>query len=467
MHDRDTKGKPLSSGVKMKMTARRLLILLVFGAVTAHGDGDVGRASASAQIIVSPQEALIDQRVSVSLTGLEPRQRVTLTAVATDAATRQWKSTAVFQAGRRGTVTLDRTAPIAGDYLTADAMGPFWSMSPVDGRKGGLFSRGSLPSYRVHLELSDERGLLASTDVIRRFCSPDITVREIREAGLVGRMWIPAGQGHRPSILLLTGGSGGIQTRYGPLLASHGYTVFSLAYFGIEPLPQRQVEIPLEYFDRALAWMKTQAEVDPERIGVMGSSKGGEASLLLAATFDSIKAVIAFAGSSVVWEGAMERRNGSVVDPLAYKSGWTFQGKPLPYLPKTASEEATRRVMADPAQSRALFEPALSQKALVEKAAIPVERIHGPVLLFSGKDDVAWPSTPMSDMVIARLRRFHYRWPFRHVAYDSAGHLFEDGYLPTPAFSAVQGGTPAGNAHAQADSWRLVLKFLADHLTPR
>lgn len=437
------------------------LLWLSFAACACFASG------ASPRIIVSPRDALIDRRVSVRVRGLEPRQRVTLTAIATDAANRQWKSRAVFQADHKGTVVLDRTRPIAGDYVTADAMGPFWSMSPADGRTGGLFSRGSLPSYNVRLYLSDEHGILASTEVVRRFFSPGVTIREVREAGLVGRMWVPAGQGRHPSILLLTGGSGGIQTRFGPVLASHGYTVFSLAYFGIEPLPQRQVEIPLEYFEHALVWMKSQPEVNPNRIAAMGSSKGAEVALILGATFDSIKAVISFAGSSMAWEGAMERRNGVVVDPLAYKSGWTFRGQPLPYVPKTASEEATRRVVADSARSRALFEPGLSQKEAVEKATIPVEHIHGAVLLFSGKEDVAWPSTPMSDMVVARLRLFHHRWPFRHVAYDSAGHVFEEGYLPTPAFSAVQGGTPAGNAYAQADSWRLVLKFLAKNLSAR
>jgi hypothetical protein len=126
-----------------------------------------------------------------------------------------------------------------------------------------------------------------------------------------------------------------------------------------------------------------------------------------------------------------------------------------------------RRAAENRAHSRALFEPSLLLKADVEKAAIPVERINGAVLLFSGKEDVGWPSTTMSDMVVARLRRFRHRWPFRHVAYDRAGHVFEEGYLPAPAFSAVQGGPAAGNAFAQSDSWNLVLRFLARNLSAR
>lgn len=446
------------------INTRTTASLLLWLSITACASGAL---KAAPSITVEPRDALIDQRVSVRITGLEPLQRVTLTAVSTDAAKRQWMSTATFEANRRGAVNLDRVRPISGSYDMADAMGLFWSMSPVDGRMGGLFSRGALPSYSVRLSLFDGHGVIASAEIIRRFFSAGVTTREVQEGGLVGRMWLPAEPGRHPTVLLLTGGTGGIQTRYGPVLASHGYAVFSLAYFGIEPLPPRQLEIPLEYFERALEWMKAQPGVDSDRIAAMGSSKGAELALLLGATFPSIKAVIGFAGSSVIWEGAMERRDGVVVDPRAYKSGWTFHGRPLPYVPKTVSEEATRRVVENPAHSRAFFEPSLSLEADVEKAAIPVERIRGAVLLFSGKEDVAWPSTPMSDMVVARLRRFHHPWPFRHVAYDHAGHVFEEGYLPTPAFSAVQGGSAAGNAFAQSDSWRLVLRFLANNLSRR
>ncbi|RPJ54618.1 MAG: hypothetical protein EHM23_28545 [Acidobacteria bacterium] len=45
--------------------------------------------------------------------------------------------------------------------------------------------------------------------------------------------------------------------------------------------------------------------------------------------------------------------------------------------------------------------PSLDNKEAVEKAVIPGEKINGPVLLVSGKDDRLWPSSAMVDMVIA------------------------------------------------------------------
>ncbi|MEO0900275.1 MAG: acyl-CoA thioester hydrolase/BAAT C-terminal domain-containing protein, partial [Bacteroidota bacterium] len=36
-------------------------------------------------------------------------------------------------------------------------------------------------------------------------------------------------------------------------------------------------------------------------------------------------------------------------------------------------------------------------------AVIPVEKIAGPILLLSGRDDQVWPSATMSDMMEERL----------------------------------------------------------------
>ena len=39
-------------------------------------------------------------------------------------------------------------------------------------------------------------------------------------------------------------------------LATHGLTALSLAYFRTEGLPPRLSVVPLEYFERALEWLR-------------------------------------------------------------------------------------------------------------------------------------------------------------------------------------------------------------------
>src|SRR5690606_6092458 len=72
-------------------------------------------------------------------------------------------------------------------------------------------------------------------------------------------------------------------------LAQHGYLVFSLdnrgtprrgAAFG-GALYQRQGTVEVEDQLRGVAWLKSQAFVDPDRIGVHGWSNGGYMTLML------------------------------------------------------------------------------------------------------------------------------------------------------------------------------------------
>jgi dienelactone hydrolase len=61
---------------------------------------------------------------------------------------------------------------------------------------------------------------------------------------------------------------------------------------------------PLEYFERAIEWLKSQPEVDTNCIAVVGNSKGGELALLLGVTYpEDVRAIIGYAPSAVVWQG--------------------------------------------------------------------------------------------------------------------------------------------------------------------
>ena len=106
----------------------------------------------------------------------------------------------------------------------------------------------------------------------------------------------------------------------------------------------------------------------------------------------------------------------------------------------------------------------LDDEAAVAAAVIPVERISGPLLLISGRDDQTWPSTYMSEQVVERFRRYSFSHPVTHLAYDDAGHA-----IGRPHFSTVnaRGGTPEGNARARAQSWARMLEFLEAHLRRR
>jgi dienelactone hydrolase len=109
----------------------------------------------------------------------------------------------------------------------------------------------------------------------------------------------------------------------------------------------------------------------------------------------------------------------------------------------------------------ASFQGALADPAAVARAAIPVERIHGPVLLINGADDALWPSPEMAAAIMARLAARDHDYRDQHLTYPGAGHIIPLPNEPTTAAVGPGiGGTPEAVAHAARDAWPRLLQFL-------
>ena len=260
--------------------------------------------------------------------------------------------------------------------------------------------------------------------------------------GMVGA-YSPPPAGRRDVVLVLGGSEGGLQGSQ-PLarrIAEHGVGALALAYFGAPGLPQTLENVPLESLRAGVDWVRSQPGMAGRRLVVLGVSKGGEAALLLASNDPRLCAVVAGVPSSVVWAGIDMAHPATPVTV----SSWSLGGKPLAFTPY--ADGPFRGV-------RDLYERSLA--AAAPEAAIPVENIRGPVLLISGKADQLWPSTPMSEAVIARLDAKHFAYAHRHLAYDDAGHAAFGPPLPADspnmARLASLGGTgqPGGAARRLA-----------------
>ena len=199
------------------------------------------------------------------------------------------------------------------------------------------------------------------------------------------------------------------------LLAQRGYSLLSLAYFKSDGLPGSLQEIPLEYFQKAFEWLSTQAGVIPNEYAILGGSKGSEAALLLGSKFPQIKAVIAFSPSNVVWQGIPTNRFELGKD---VKSSWSCEGKGLPFLAYPSSIKKRDLIVL---RLRRMHEAALMDGERVREATIPVENIQGSILLLSAEQDSLWPSTHMSEQIMARLEAMGFEHHFEHISFNS-GH---------------------------------------------
>jgi len=285
----------------------------------------------------------------------------------------------------------------------------------------------------------------------------------VRENGLVAKFHRPSTSGTHAGVIVIggAGGSLGSTSAVGSLLAEQGYAALALAYFGLEHLPARLEEIPLEYFKSAIEWMRSQPSVEPNRIGIVGTSKGGEAALLVSATYQEIGAVVAYSPSHVVFQGIDESWSGASTP----KSSWTLCGTPVPFLPYRMDYDCIKRY----GFYLGLYLSSLQDRHAVERAVIPVERINGPILLVSGTDDAIWPSSTMCEWVVERLKQRHFAFSFQHFSYEGAGHLLAGpsrlaSASPSGAGDIAIGGTETANAAARDDAWTKVCGFFDAYL---
>ncbi len=438
--------------MKMLIPIITLVAWLTVAAVAQNS-----RPATALEIRVKPDTALVDEVVSVVVSGLAPNQAATIKATLTDNHGAVWQSSAEFIADRKGVVDLSKQAPTRGSYTGIDRMGLFWSMKRSSEPQGGHAADRFLSPVKMKFELEVKGQAVNSAILTRLYVAPGVKSQEVTDGGLVAKLYEPERGGPHPGILVLGGSEGGIRSAEAnaALLASRGYAAFAVAYFGMPGLPPRLVEVPIDYLKKAIDWMSARDSIDRRRLAALGGSKGGELALLLAANFPELKAVVAYVPSHVVWQGIGGAR-----------SSWSFRGEPLPYVPYKSMPGS--RGAAQPISYMPFYLASLDNQEAVAKAAIPVEKINGPVMLISGKDDQLWPSSVMAEKLIARLKEHRRPYKFEHLIYESAGHSIGITYGPkthttrTPTLNL--GGQPAANARAQADSWPRVLKFLRESL---
>ncbi len=256
----------------------------------------------------------------------------------------------------------------------------------------------------------------------------------------------------RCAVLVLAGSSGRVEADRVRLLADNGAAAASLRWFGGPGQPPGICEVPLETFTPLLDRLAGLHE----HLAVVGTSKGAEAALLLAATDRRIRVVAALAPSAVVWANVGAGLDGATVP---YRSSWTLAGEPLPFVPYDETWQPDAGSV--PPSYRGLYEQSLRTFAReAEQAAIPAEHIEGEVLLAAGGDDQVWPSALFAEHIVAR-RALH-GLPTRLVTHPAAGHR-----IPLPGEPPVEatprlarGGRPDADAALGAATWHELLAAL-------
>jgi dienelactone hydrolase len=427
-------------------------------------------AAAAVQITVAPAIAPYGTPFSLKVTGLRPGELATIKAVSTDVKKITWESKAVFEADVSGAIDVARQAPASGDYTGVDIFGLAWSMRPTNSKSTRpiAYADDEVNGWTIDFSVTDSAGATASTRFRCVYHVPGqgLVRVPLEKDGLYGYLYHPAKGGPFPAVLILGGSNGGLYEWLAQAFASNGFAALTLAYFGHRDLPPELVDIPIETFDRAVAWLKTQPAVRADRIGVAGGSRGGELALFLASRSADYRAVVAWSPARHLWEGMTQR---FFAPDYVSVASWTLGGKPLPFVPFVSTPEEKAQEMKGALDSLLpVFTRSLAQTdpARVAQAVIPVERIKAPILLVSGTDDRTWPSTKFSDEIVAKLKQVGFPYEVTHVVNDKGGHPSFLPWLMTAnrGSGSIDGGTPQANVQGGYRSWTETIAFLHRHL---
>lgn len=439
--------------------------------MTDEHDWDVGDYGWEGAEIRAPNEVDYVDDVRLKVSNLKPDTEVTIRA-RMPLANGIWSSWATFESDKMGRVTLASQAPIEGTYKGVDPTGLFWSMTQES--KQQMASQDDHVTSTVVDITVEMFGKVVGETEIERVIADDVESEMVREDGLVAEFHEPSGDGPHPAVVVLGGSEGGIpSSTFSIQLASEGYSVLSLAYFGMGSLPSSLEEVPLEYFQSAIKWLEDHEGVSGPPFGLVGFSRGGELGLMLAARNSEFHPVIGYAPSGLRYRG--------VPNGMGWADGaWSEDGETLPYVPHRFYPGYVLQIFwhlfrrkplgLAPAYRRGLEK---SSEQAISEAEIEVENIAGDVLLITGGDDRIWPAKELTDIATDRLERNDFEHDFEHLHYEDAGHQMGlpnsphgdtsgDGFLP--GLPLAFGGTPKANVNAGKEAWEAMTETLSETL---
>lgn len=413
-----------------------------------------------AAIIVEPLVSRIDQPVRISVRGARPHANITLKLqreVSSPSQAYTLQSHATFCVSSTGTLDLDMTEPMSGTYSGVDGMGLFWSMEIVhiDERMSLDYVKVAPQVFTITLEI-DQR--VVDCLEFKRLWFDEQTIRmPVREAGLVGTFFYSNSLEKRPGLLVVGGSEGGIYEFPAALFAAHGFNVLALGYWGVEHLPQNLANIPLEYIEKAIEWLKGNPYVEAGWLGMHGTSRGGELALWSAALFPDIKAVVALNSSPVTFAGIVPWSDEPTLPPA-----WVYKGDALPYCtrenPVDVALECKKLYQQGRNGLRKWYDTLSIDQEQAEKALVPVERIQGSILFICGDADANFDVVTYNQMAYERLRQYEHPYENKLLIYPGAGHELG---IPNIRISCNEftGGDRNLTATASRKSWQETIDF--------
>jgi pimeloyl-ACP methyl ester carboxylesterase len=416
---------------------------------------------------IQPLTALCDERINIRVSDLPPSGKVRISASMSFpwAKSVEYESDACFTADPSGNLDLSKQRPDSGSYDFMDSMGPVLSLKRAKGEFKDVFRNISVDAS-VFIDIKAECGQdSSSVRAERLFMSPGSKSLEIHDE-FVGELFYTENSGNKTIIVLGGSSNEDLCTILPPsaLLASRGFHVLALSFFGEKGLNSALAEVPLEYFDKVFAWLEKNPITHCREIYLYGGSIGAVLALLLASRYPMITKVVAVNPLAWCFQGLTPKR----------VSLWTYAGKSLPFI-SFAWLSYVAHIMScfiknKPVGFAYLYRKSLEVAKNREEARIKLENSNADILLCGGQKDGWWDTHNACLGIMEELARHDYPHTYEYVTYENGGHAcYAPFVIPVDEFSTPlkmaprlvfsEGVTREANAQMLEDSWEKAIEF--------
>ena len=225
-------------------------------------------------------------------------------------------------------------------------------------------------------------------------------------------------------VIIRVGGSGAAKERViasGQFLIDAGYSVLFLGYYLWEDQTDIISEIPVDYVEKAIAWLKEKTNNPNLKIGMTGISQGAQYTLLASSLIPDITSIALASPFDHVMEG-----NTSLFKGTGHSS-FTWHGTELRYsewkLLRTNTLKLLLRILKDKDYGLSrMMRYGYDKNGADESSRIQVEKMHSHVLLLASKNDDCWPADEAVPRVVNRLKQVDYPYTVESYIYQKGCH---------------------------------------------
>jgi hypothetical protein len=212
----------------------------------------ISAASAGSEVSLKHQNPLLaGESPQIQLSGLPKNQIIRLHSLRSlpkweRDQSGQWKQVSVvlhawadYNSGRKGRVDVDKTAPIAGSFTSANSTGFIWSGYPrSDTALAAVqaeFDASTIKREKdITLFVTQKNQLLAQSSIAFEKDDQRATFTDIQQDGWSGVYAAPRSKGPHPVVIVLHGSEGGnmgMARMHAARFASRGYAALAMNYF--------------------------------------------------------------------------------------------------------------------------------------------------------------------------------------------------------------------------------------------